>query len=416
MSKYCPLPFIHISSTNDGNYRVCCYSEESAITKEDGSSYNMRTDSIIDVWNSKFYQNLRNDLLAGIENSTCNTCWKHEQNNTYSKRQQSLQEYKGMYIEGYTEPVPKFLDVKVGTLCNLKCITCYPGASSMHQDEVNNWRKNGIKVPALIDAFEDRLNRLNINIEQSNPKNVDIEKVIENLEPSLKTATQLSLVGGEPLVNPIAQRIIEYCVEKNYSKQMMLSIITNLTTLNPKMLDYLNKFKHPIIMVSYDHIDNNKFNYIRFPANYEHFSKNLESLFKNSNIEIKLSTTWSIFNIYDITKIFDYWETLSQRYKKRFIINFQFVMYPNYFNIQYLSQDKKNYIANLLHNYLGKNINYKIFQENPDMLSLVKSISNYMYTTVDNFEDVVKERDRVLNLYDQTRGTNHSILFPEVFD
>ena len=132
MSKYCPLPFTHISSTNDGNYRVCCYSEETIIPKPDGTAYNMRRDNIVDVWNSNFYKQLRNDLSNGIENPTCSTCWKHEATNVYSKRQQSIEELKDFYTVGVVEPVPTMLDIKVGTLCNLKCITCYPGASSQH--------------------------------------------------------------------------------------------------------------------------------------------------------------------------------------------------------------------------------------------------------------------------------------------
>ncbi len=411
MSKFCPLPFVHISSTNDGNYRVCCYSEETAIIKGDGTPYNMRKDSIVEVWNSDFYKQLRQDLLDGVENETCQTCWKHEASGVFSKRQQSIKELEGFYTEGVVEDLPTMLNIKVGTLCNLKCITCYPGASSQHQEEVEQWIKQGETPPKLIEMFDERLKKLNISLDEYNPKNIDISSVIKNLDPSLSVSKELNLVGGEPLVNPVALELIRHCVDQGYSKNMMLSMITNLTTINPKMLKYFSSFKHPIIMVSYDHVDPVKFNYIRYPANYDHFYNNLKTIMSNDQIEVKLSTTWSIFNIFDLPQIFDHWELLSQEYKKRFIINFQFVMYPDYFNIQYLDLDKKKEISKVVNEYLKKNSSYKIFRENTDMLNLVQSIDNFMYAPVNNAEEVSKERERVLKLYDTTRSTDYLKFF-----
>jgi glutamate-1-semialdehyde 2,1-aminomutase len=133
---FCILPFTHISSTNDGNYRVCCCSEEVPITKQDGSVYNMRTDSIADVWNSDFYKNLRKDLLNGVKNPTCEYCWNFEEGGAYSKREKNNDEKHDMYPDyepiiqdvldndGARSEPPKDLDIRVGTLCNLKCITC----------------------------------------------------------------------------------------------------------------------------------------------------------------------------------------------------------------------------------------------------------------------------------------------------
>jgi MoaA/NifB/PqqE/SkfB family radical SAM enzyme len=414
MSKYCPLPFIHISSTNDGNYRVCCYSEETAIPKTDGTAYNMRRDSVVEVWNSDFYKQLRNDLSNGVENSACSTCWKHEADGVYSKRQQTLEELKGFYTEGVTELVPTMLDIKVGSLCNLKCITCYPGASSQHQAEAEQWKKDGEEVPGLIKMFDARLQKLDIDIKSYNPKTIDIPKFISNLDPSLRVAKELSLVGGEPLVNPLAQAIIEHCVVNGYAKNMMLTMITNLTTINTKILDHLSAFKHPMIMVSYDHIDFKKFGFIRHPANYKNFYLNLKVLMRHTKIEIKLSTTISIFNVFDLADIFNHFEHLSQRYSKRFIINTQYVMYPNYFSIQYLTQEQKDTIIKQVTNFIDRFKNYKIFADNPDMLQLVQSIGNYMNTEVDDYEEVISERTRVLELYDRTRKTDFRGLFPQL--
>jgi hypothetical protein len=131
-------------------------------------------------------------------------------------------------------------------------------------------------------------------------------------------------------------------------------------------------------------------------------------------IETKLSTTLSIFNIFDLLEIFNHFEHLSQRYPKRFMINIQYVMYPNYFSIQYLTQEQKDSIVQQVTNFIDRFKNYKILKDNPDMLQLVQSIGNYMNTHVDDYDNVVAERKRVLELYDRTRRTDFRKLFPQI--
>ena len=374
----------------------------------------MRADSVVEVWNSDFYKQLRTDLLNGVENSACATCWKHEANGVYSKRQQSLEELKDFYTHGVTEPVPTLLDIKIGSLCNLKCITCYPGASSQHQAEVDKWKKDGEEVPGLIKMFDARLQKLDINIKDYNPKSVNIETLLKNLDPSLRVAKELSLVGGEPLVNPLAHAIIDHCVTNGYAKNMMFTMITNLSTLNTKIIDQLSAFKHPMIMVSYDHVDSKKFEFIRHPAEYIKFYLNLKVLMQNPKIELKLSTTISIFNVFDLPEIFNHFEHISQRYPKRFIVNIQYVMYPNYFSIKYLTQEQKDKVSSDVTNFVERFKNYKLFKDNPDMLQLVQSIGNYMNSDVEDYDNVVAERERVLALYDRTRETAFASLFPQL--
>lgn len=421
---FCLLPFTHISSTNDGNYRICCYSEETLIPKYDGTAYNMREDDIVSVWNSDFYAKLRQDLLNGIKNPACATCWKQEENGVYSKRQKTLDESHSMYpsykkfIKDAVEncyllsSLPLDLDVKIGTLCNLKCITCYPGASSLHKAEADQWSKEGEEPPGLIKFFNKRVKDLNIDLDQYDPASIDVKQLVDNLDPALKTAVQLSLVGGEPLVNKITEGILEYCVEKDYAKSMMLNIITNLSTVNDKMLRHLNSFKQPMLTISYDHVDPAKFKFIRYPADYNHFTKNIDKVIEFTHIEKKLSTTWSIFNIFDLPEIFDQWELLSHRIGTRFIINFGFVFYPNYFSIQYLEKDQKDAIVSMVDNYMNSHLDYKIFKENKELVEAIYSIKGFLTTPITDFDSVVRERTRVLELYDRTRNTNYKELFP----
>ena len=61
-----------------------------------------------------------------------------------------------------------------------------------------------------------------------------------------------------------------------------------------------------------------------------------------------------------------------------------------------------------------KNKNYKIFKDSPDLFNILDTFENLLNNTVDDFEMVVKERSRVLQLYDDTRGTDYRSMFPYI--
>lgn len=421
---FCMMPFFHISTTNDGNYRTCCVSEDVIVPKEDGTPYNIRQDSIVKVWNSKQYKDLRLDLINGIKNSTCEYCWNFEKDGAFSRRQKIIVENASMYsnpqplIEyaldngGELPVMPIDLDIKVGTQCNLKCIMCYPGSSSLHQEERDQIESMGIELPGLLKMQDERVKVFNLKVEDFNPRDLDIDNIVNNLDPGLQHAVQLGLVGGEPLANKTTQRLIEQCVEKGYAKNMYLEVITNLSVINPKLLNMFNEFKHPMLEISYDHVDPDKFHFIRFPADYKTFEDNLTKIWKYTHIQKKLSTTWSVFNIFDLETIFTRWEEIANTMEGPLVINFGLVYYPDYFNLRYLELDQKQQLTAEIDAFLTTSKDWKIFQDNSTLTDAVISVPEYMGPTLPDHEDVCKERTRVLDLYDSIRGTDAGKLFP----
>jgi hypothetical protein len=133
-----------------------------------------------------------------------------------------------------------------------------------------------------------------------------------------------------------------------------------------------------------------------------------------TNIHVKLSTTISIFNVFDLPEILTHFEQLSQEYKKRFIVNAQFVVVPDYFSIKYLPQQHKDTILKKITAFVKDNENFKLFNENPDMLQVINSIGNFMNSSLENYDTVVAEQQRVLALYDRTRNTDFASLFPQL--
>jgi organic radical activating enzyme len=386
----------------------------------------MRVDSVDEVWNSDFYKTLRKDLLNGVKNPSCEYCWDYEASGAYSKRQKTNDEKHDMFPDydifindalnndGALSTPPMDLDLKVGTQCNLKCIMCYPGSSSLHKEEQDQMISEGKQLPGLLKMFDERVIELKLDLDSFNPRNLDVERVVNNLDPSLKQAIHMSLVGGEPLVNKTTQRILEQCVEKGYAENMMLQIITNLSVINPKTIGLLDQFKYPMLCISYDHIDPEKFNFIRYPADYNVFTENFEKLWEYEHIEKKLSTTWGIFNIFDFESIFHHWENISNRTNKRFVINFGLIYYPNYFSLRYLEPEQKQEVTERINNFMRDYGDYKIFWDNPEFTESVTSVPGYMNANTPDFIEVCKERTRVLDMYDELRGTDYKRLFPYI--
>jgi MoaA/NifB/PqqE/SkfB family radical SAM enzyme len=391
-NTYCILPFIHLATERNGNYMPCCASKET-------TGHNLENDRIETVWSSDYYKKLRSDLLSGIQHPNCEVCWDYENLGIVSKRQISNAN-KDILTTALSVPIE--LDIKTGNLCNLKCITCNQLASSQHENEVENWKKDNIKLPMWLK-----------NIDESTPI-LDLQKidnVAGNLDASLKIAESMILQGGEPFVTPMTSKIIDYCIEKNYT-QIAISIITNLSTVTPRVLDKIKKFPKAGVAISYDHVDPDKFKFIRYPAEFRHFEQNLKTITNNKSFKFGISFTISIFNALDLDQIFEKFIELSTFDNFRFI-NVQPVVEPIYFSVVTLENDQKIQTRASIEKLLSKKSR---LTEELSFVNSLQEIVKILSIDLENFDDVVKERTRVLKLYDQTRNTDYKKLFPYIKD
>jgi organic radical activating enzyme len=398
----CALPFTLMSNTNSGDYRTCCDSY--------GFGPNIQTNKAIDVWNSHHYKQLRLDLVNGVQNVNCASCWRAEANDGYSKRKNENKSFdldalvSHMDSTGYLTAMPEIMDFKLGNLCNLKCIMCNQLSSSQHETEIKLWQNHNVKLPHLIEMIEVTFKNEN---QQYRFDKDNCQTVFDNLESVLKNLRKIRLVGGEPLINPIAHDMINRLVTQGYSDTVELEIISNLSQLNQNLIHSLEQFKSVNLIASFDHVVADKFHYIRYPADFNSFKANFESVLNNNKIRTKISTTFSIFNIFDIETIMAEFERYSHTVS-RLAISFNWVSDPAYFSIAYLSDELKQQIVNNVKLLLAKD--YKIFKQNNNLVEYLRNIETFLSTHVD-FDTVVAERDRVLALYDSTRNTNHKQLY-----
>jgi len=300
--NFCIQPWIHLASWNDGNVPLCCIA-----SPEVGLNLNQQTPS--EVWNSEQFKSARLKFLAGEKIPQCNSCWKEEASGIKSHRiiENGLWQRKisTEYIEklitstnpdGSVDFKPLSLDLRLGNTCNLQCVMCRPRDSSkwlqdskklstilVNHEAKGDWqyKANSITTTDCFDWFE--------RLETQN-----------SLDEFIGDIRHIIFGGGEPLLIKDHERFITKLVESGASKNIELRYHTNGTILNEKFIELWNNFKEVEIMVSLDDWGTRN-DYIRYPADWNVISKNLDRLDETgNNIVVSLLTTVHAMNIYYI--------------------------------------------------------------------------------------------------------------------
>jgi molybdenum cofactor biosynthesis enzyme MoaA len=405
---FCIYPFIHISAERNGAYTCCGASLEYS----KGTVYE---DDVATVWNDEYFRQLRLDGVNGVKNPNCQTCWYHEEQGVKSRRQKvnhAFQHKLNMTVDeinetqGHVTELPIHINIRVENICNLKCITCNHYHSSQHEKEINDFKEQGITLPKWIQWVDSR-NPIRVNPEISK-KNT----VAQHLKDVLTGSAKIEIEGGEPLLASMTQEILDYCVD-NHHTDVEIEIVSNLTSLTDNMLEKITKFSNLNIWISWDHIDAEKFRFIRFPANYEHFLSMFDQISQHKHVKLGISFTASVFNIFEIPEILDHFEQLTQQGRLQEFILFKPVFMPDYFSVSYLEPEQRDVARKLIHDFISKSKEYKIMQR-VDLPNILRDMDQLLATVPDNFDEVVKERTRMLELYDISRNTNYQKLFPYI--
>jgi MoaA/NifB/PqqE/SkfB family radical SAM enzyme len=423
---FCTIPFDQITTFNDNHYHHCYAAIPTdadltdfarfAVKKEDGSPFDLRETSFIDVWNSEWYKQLRLDLINGIQNPVCQHCWDREKVGAWSPRMKEItgmqsieQEIKNMNPDGSLNIGPRYLEIRTGNFCNLKCIACHPVHSTEIVKEVKQWRTMLVEIPKHVNMSDRSLE----DFDKSFNKN----HILTGIHDIINGVEEIQFYGGEPLVTHEVALFLDDLIKLGRSQFLKIKLITNLTITNQKIFDKLDSFKEVELVVSWDHVDPIKSHYIRYPQNYERFLANFQRILHHPVYKIKLSPTISIFNIYDIPDIFDEFEKLSHSTNKAIPISSNILEIPRYFSIQYLKDNQKHEILTMLDQYLVQNKFYKIFDNgNSSAYNNLLRLKNLMIQHPIDYSEIVAERTRVLELYDQTRSTNSKQLFPYLYE
>ena len=375
MSKtFCILPWMHLATNARGRLRVCCNSTpgKNFILKEDNTPYKLHKDDLKEAWNSPVYKKIREQMLNGERPEMCTRCFREEDAGLKSARNAWNDKWKKDQNYNIESPFDiRYVDLRLGNLCNLKCRMCNPYAS-------NQWVKEwGLVEDALSESEYKRLSKMDWP---------EIEKTWKNLFSIASTVEEIYLTGGEPTIIKEQHRLLDYFIERGTAKQIRLKYNTNLTNVPKHLLDKWTKFKKVQLNCSIDAVGDLD-RYIRYPSSWPTIEKNWHTIRQLPNANIEIHCTVQMYNILKLHELIEW--AIPFKHK----IYFNILNHPDYLNIRCLPVELKLKVENTLKKYYD--------------LPRVKGIVDYMFkedwtSKLDSFYHYTNELDvsRKQNLYD----------------
>lgn len=305
----CMLPWISIAANTVGTTRPCCISYDE-ITRPDGSTYNLATDHIEEIFHSDYMKDLRQQFLDGKKPANCQKCWDEEAVGRFSKR---LNHYKKMgqsvHLVDFTTLEPKnimYLDLKLGNICNLKCRICSPFTSSKRAQE----------ILVQIDHKDRKTHPVKRLLKDGEWPRTTI-MFWDDLKDILPKIKYLDFTGGEPFLIREHFDVLKQSVRRGYSRYQILYYNTNGTQLPIEVLELWPHFKKVEVSISVDSVGL-RGELERHGASWTTVNDNIDTFctWRDTmpNLEVHLCCTISIQNVlyleelcaWAITKNFDY--------------------------------------------------------------------------------------------------------------
>lgn len=345
---FCVLPFMHVAVNPGGGYRLCCNSnpKDNKIMQDDNPArdYRIFRDDVRDVWNSKHYQNIRQQFIDGERPATCQRCFREEDAGIRSPRIGYNEKWFKDSIQVAAE-IPldvRYVDLRLGNLCNLKCRMCNPWSSSMW---VKDWN-------AVVDTA---------TLEPNNPLTEndfewlgqmaewpDRAGTADNFVTMADTIEEIYLTGGEPTLATSQYALFDYCISKNISKNIKLKYNTNLTNVPQKMIDYWSHFKSVQLNASID-ATGERDRYIRYPSSWSKIEENFNKLKALPNVNIQVHCTVQVLNMCAMSELFE-WLAVQGVAKDQIYLNI--LNHPESMNIRSLPPELKQFAEQQLQDYL----------------------------------------------------------------
>tara|TARA_B100000927_G_scaffold290754_1_gene290471 strand:+ start:3601 stop:4902 length:1302 start_codon:yes stop_codon:yes gene_type:complete len=429
MSKtFCPLPWIHLATRPNGDVRVCCTANASGageeddktagLVKQDGVAMNLRDHTIEQVWNSEHMRRTRLQMLNGEIPASCRKCFHEESKGIISKRNWETEVWKErLDIDTIVEQtkddgslpvnIPYF-DLRLGNVCNLKCVMCSPHDSSSW---IKEWK---LIYPKYTNEDLKRDQSWNENFDYTWYKKGSF---LESMKDQAQHIKELYFAGGEPLMIPEHYNILQFMVDEGYAKDCCLRYNSNGTELNEKLFVLWSKFKEVTFNFSIDAYGD-KNDYIRYPSEWNTIAKHLKILDRSgNNIVINIAAAVQLLNLPYINELAS-WKS-SQGFSKVNVLPFggglistHLVYFPSYLNVRVMPQELKELTKNRIERFIDQQKFNTEWLKHPMGKPRWEGLIKYMMG--EDWTSKLPQTINYLETLDKSRGTNFRKTFPEI--
>jgi len=281
--SFCIKPFTEISNSAIGERMLCCRSEPVRMEIKN-------PDITEDFFNNPAMHEIRRKMLVGEEVKECWICKESEMASGKSQRTFIMQDFDEEEVDEIFETGKvelRSLDIRFGNKCNLACVMCGPGSSSLIAKEEDE------EEYQLVDLNDFSLDQI---------------KKHSNGIVLFKTT------GGEPMLLPAYKKTLEFFVEKDLAKNIEFTTITNGTVDYSDLMPLMNEFKFFKISHSIDAADES-YNYVRWPGTMSRIERIHKRIVENAkqykNIKLEFGSTIHVLNVNQVVKISKYLETIG---------------------------------------------------------------------------------------------------------
>ena len=408
---FCPYPWIHVMTQPSGTVNFCCVANGQIKTDDSFVELNgeqtgtpillNKGGDMRDVWNSKHYKHIRRQMDTGERVVGCEPCYDLEDLGIPSYRTNYIKDWLGWHRNAdeieriieksrendyHVDEPPQYLDFRLGTMCNLRCRMCQSQNSSAIYKELKD---DDLYTQEERD-FVVKHTHWNDFSDYTQPW-FDTPEFLESVEEWLPNVNRLYFTGGEPTIIQRTYWILEKCVELGIAKDIDLVFNSNMTNIQPRFLDMLSKFRDVLMCLSVDgYAEMNT--YIRGGSTWSVIDKHIRDYATSDVVgSILFSPVIQIYNILDITKLFDYAEEITNYSGRRIDISCLLNNYPKCLDMRNLPKDIRDEAIKRLEDWLATS---KYFIDDERNLATVQGIIKAL-----GDDEVNKGADKQMHLF-----------------
>jgi organic radical activating enzyme len=367
---FCIAPWTQVCVFPTGKLSPCC--NWKGETELDYTQY--------DQWiNSQVIKNARQSLHRGEKISACSKCWTDE-----SAGKKSLRQIYNVEFAKYFDfsklndqwtilDASVTLDLKLGNLCNLKCVMCSGASSSQLMSEFKTNLEYFQKLPYFkVPPTE---------VDFSWPLDKKFKTFLDRFKNQLRW---IKFTGGEPTLIPYVHDLLNSI---DNPELVTVSLTTNATQINSRLLDTLAKFKKIWISVSLEGIgkDNDQ---IRYLSHWDEVEKNILKYKNLTNTYFNINHVLQCFSVVTLIPLLQWCE------KHQMKLGLIRLTDPTYLHINSVSPD-------IALNFVEQLSQLKLTINNDVKLQVLQFFDEYCHNA--ELEDQMRQ---YINTLDGIRGTN----------
>ncbi|MBU2914595.1 twitch domain-containing radical SAM protein [Reichenbachiella agariperforans] len=353
------MPWVHLHADTTGKVKACC---STSVTYGD-----LAHQSVSDIWEGESIKAFRQQVLVQGVDRRCSSCLHREQAGKESMRTETIAKYPELSRQIVNEQTvtsqlkPVYLDIRFSNVCNLRCRTCWHGASS-------SWFEEGKQLNNT--AGNQAIIRATTNNRQ----------LVTDVMNYCEAIDEVYFAGGEPLMMEEHYQLLDSLLATK--QQPLIRYNTNLSLLQCKAYDacdYWRQFDRVKVSVSIDELAQ-RGEYVRKGLKWELLLKNIEQVqVKCPHVAIEIAPTVSVFNVARLGEVHRYFVDRQIIAVSNVYLNV--LDRPSAYNIVHLDEEAKREAKEHLTAHIAW---LASVDADATLIDEFKSLIEYMYARVAN--------------------------------